>query len=176
MRVLALTYMVIGLAAVTEAQMLPLSDIERADAARFRFGVVAVEPRVGLNNFGWDSNVFNEVQQGKRDFTATLTPGADLWIRTGRGLFTVNGTADVVYFGRYGSQRSVNSRAVGQYEYGLNRLRPYLSARTLKTRDQPGFEIEARVRHYETEIQSGVDVRIGPKTNVRVNAKQIDYT
>jgi hypothetical protein len=171
---LVLLFVTVGQPAT--AQQIPLAVNDPVPTAQWRFGAVAMDPKAGLTNFGWDSNVFNEVEDPKEDFTFTNTPAADLWMRTGRGLLTLNGAADLVYFHTYDSQRSVNSRATGQYEYGFNRFRPYFSARTLSTSEPPGFEIEARVRHYETEFQAGGEVRVGPKTNARLNFRQVAYT
>lgn len=176
MRFFAVVLMVTVLGTPVAGQHLPLTAQEQVDAARFRFGPVVMDPSVALTNFGWDSNVLNSAIDPNQDFTATVTPGLSLWLRMGRAMVSLNGAADLVYFAEFESQRSLNSRATGQYEYGFNRIRPYASVRTVNTRDQPGFEIEARVRHYETEFQSGADFRVGSKTNARVNFRHIEYT
>jgi hypothetical protein len=158
------------------AQQIPLSASDPVATAPVQFGAFALDPKAALSNLGWDTNVFNDPTDPKQDFTFTITPAVDLWMRTQRGLLTVNGAADLVYFHEYDSQGGVNSRGTAQYEFGFNRLRPYGSARTLNTRDQPGFEIEARVRRYETEFQTGIDVRVASKSSARLNFRQIEYT
>jgi hypothetical protein len=51
------------------------------DAAKWRFGPLAVTPKVELKNLGWDSNVFNESENPKSDFTATADVPIDWWLR-----------------------------------------------------------------------------------------------
>ncbi len=104
-----------------------------------------------------------------------ISPATDLWLRTGRGLLTFSGGLDLVHFNKYSTERSVNSHASGQYEFRFNRLRPYASARTLNTRERPGYEIDARARHYETEFHVGTDVRVMSKGTVRVDFRHLDY-
>ena len=43
-------------------------------SARVHIGPFAVNPSISLANVGLDTNVFNEVVDPKKDFTATITP------------------------------------------------------------------------------------------------------
>ena len=155
------------------AQQVPTDD--PVATAPIRLGVVGVSPRLVLGNAGVDTNVFNSVDNRQRDFTLTLSPGTDLWLRTGRGLFTLSGGADLVYFRKFESQRSIGSHASGLYEFRFNRIRPYASAATATSRSRPGFEIDARARHYETDIHFGTDVRLMSKSTARIDFKKFDY-
>ena len=38
---------------------------------------------MALSNAGTDTNVFNEATDPKKDFTVTVTPATDLWLRLG---------------------------------------------------------------------------------------------
>ena len=69
-----------------------------------------------------------------------------------------------------------DSNARGQYEFRFNRLRPYASASTLNTKQRPGYEIDARARHYETDFRIGTDFRFMSKTTARVEFRQLDYS
>jgi hypothetical protein len=144
-------------------------------SAPSRIGAVGIAPRISLSNFSVDTNVFNTVSDPQRDFTFTVSPGTDLFLRTGRGLLTVSGGVDLVYFQEFDTERSLNSNARGQYEFRFNRLRPYASASTLNTRQRPGFEIDARARHYESDFHVGSDVRFMSKSMVRVDVRHLDY-
>ena len=90
--------------------------------APIRLGVLGLGPKVTLVNLGVDTNVFNEVEDPKEDFTFTVAPALDLWMRTGRGLLTLNGKVEFVYFNQYTSERSINPFGSAQYEYRLPRL------------------------------------------------------
>lgn len=144
--------------------------------APVRIGFLALHPRVRVDNLGVDTNVFNDRENRRRDFVATVAPGAQMWMRTGRGLLSVDGGVESVYFGEFESERSFNSSVVGRYELRFNRLRPYVSASTLNTRQRPGYEIDARARHYETEFHAGTDLRTGSKGVIRVDLRRLHYT
>lgn len=144
--------------------------------AAIRVGVLAFDPRVVLTNFGVDTNVFNSFENPQRDFTFGLKPGTDMFMRTGRGLFTLTGNLEFVYFAEFPSERSINSDVLGRYEFRFNRLRPYVSASWLDTNQRPGFEIDARARHYEADYRAGVDFRVASKSTLRVDFRRFDYT
>ncbi|MEO8680207.1 MAG: outer membrane beta-barrel protein [Vicinamibacterales bacterium] len=145
-------------------------------SAPVRIGVLGLKPRVGLTNFGWDTNVFNEVNDPKRDFTFAVKPGTELWLRTGKGLLSFEGDLELVYFNQYSTERAINSNAKGQYELRFNRIRPYASASTLNTKQRPGYEIDARARHYETDFHVGNDLKVASKSTVRLDFQHLDYS
>jgi hypothetical protein len=164
------------LARPAAAQQVPTDTDDPVASAPIRVGVVGLAPRVRLTNLGVDTNVFNTVDDPQRDFTFTVSPATDLWLRTGRGLLTVSGGVDLVYFQEFDTERSVNSNAMGQYEFRFNRLRPYASVSTLNTRQRPGYEIDARARHYETDFHAGTDFRVASKTTARIDYRHLDYS
>jgi len=119
--------------------------------------------------------VFNTVDDRQRDFTFTTAPSADIYLRTGRGLLSVSGGAEYVYFQKFATERSINSNATGQYEFRFNRLRPYASAGTLNTRERPGYEIDVRARRYESDLKVGSDFRFMSKSTARLEFRKLDY-
>ena len=52
---------------------------------RVRLGPLWLSPTIELTNLGIDTNVFNEPQESnpKQDFTLTVVPKTQLWIRIG---------------------------------------------------------------------------------------------
>lgn len=158
------------------AQQVPVAKDDPVANARIKFGVIALDPRFGVRDVGVDTNVFNTRDNEQRDFTFTVAPGTRLFMRTGKGLLTVDGNLEFVYFNKFDTERSMNSNVLGQYELRFNRLRPYVSARSLNTRQRPGFEIDARARHYEAEFEGGTDLRVASKSTVRVDYRQLDYS
>ncbi|MFA5908979.1 MAG: outer membrane beta-barrel protein [Vicinamibacterales bacterium] len=155
------------------AQQAPADD--PVASAPIHLGVVGVSPRFVLSNAGIDTNVFNTVDDRQRDFTFTTAPSADLYLRTGRGLLSVSGGAEFVYFQKFDTERSVNSNATGRYEFRFNRVRPYASAGTLNTKQRPGHEIDVRARHYETDLKFGSDVMFMSKSSARLEFRKLDY-
>lgn len=157
------------------AQQVPPPSDDPVASAPVRLGAFGLDPRVGISNLGVDTNVFNSVDDPQKDFTFTVPADLDVWLRTGRGLLTLTGGLDFVYFQEFETERSVNSNARGQYEFRFNRLRPYGSASTLNTRERPGYEIDARARHYETDFHVGTDLRVASKSTLRFDLRYLDY-
>jgi hypothetical protein len=164
------------LAGSAAAQQVPTATDDPVAAAPIRFGAVAFDPRLALTNFGVDTNVFNTVDDPQSDFTFALRPGTDMFLRTGRGLLTVGGNVEFVYFHEFETERSINSNVRGQYEFRFNRFRPYVSAGWLDTKERPGYEIDARARHYEADYHAGADLRVASKSTVRVDFQHLDYS
>jgi hypothetical protein len=170
----AALFLLVTLTSTAAAAQIPTND--PVAEAPYRFGVLGLAPRIGLTNIGIDTNVFNEVNNPKQDFTTTLQTGGEMWLRTGKGLLSVDGTLESIYFAEYSSESSVNSNAKGQYEFRFNKVRPYASAATINRRDRPGFEIDKRIRHYESDYHVGSDLRVASKGAVRLDFRHRDYT
>jgi hypothetical protein len=64
----------------------------------------------------------------------------------------------------------------GQYEYRLNRLRPIIAFTSVNAQDRPGYEIDARVRHYGDNLMAGVDVRLASKSFVQIGYRRNQTT
>jgi hypothetical protein len=175
-RWLAFGVMFVVLARSTSAQQVPTAAEDPVAEARVRVGAFAFNPRILLTNLGVDTNVFNSVENPQSDFTFALKPGTDMFLRTGRGLLTISGNLEFVYFSDAVAERSINSDVLGRYELRFNRLRPYGSASWLDTRNRPGFEINARARHYEADYHAGTDLRVASKSTLRVDFRHLDYS
>ena len=142
--------------------------------ATVHFGRFALRPTLALTNLGVDDNVFNESDQAnpKRDFTMTVTPATDLWLRLGRAWLKTTIKEDLVYYQRYASERSVNGWYDGSLTVPLNRLILKAGGNYLNTRDRPGFEINARSQRQETGFNGSVEVRAMPKTFFGLRGEQ----
>jgi hypothetical protein len=145
--------------------------------APIRLGVVGLAPRFSITNLGVDTNVFNSVTDSQRDFTFTGSPSLDLFMRTQRGLLSVSGRVEFVYFNKFDSERAVNGGGSAQYEYRFNRVRPFVRFGGLNTRERPGYEIDVRARRVETDLETGVDLRVASKSYVALSGRrrQVDY-
>ena len=137
--------------------------------ARMRFGPLALTPTVSVTDVGIDNNVFNEWENPKRDFTATVTPGTAFFLRLGRGRLTGNATLGYVFFEQYASQRGVNGGASVRAELPLIHVRPYLAFSYLNARERPGYEIDARVRHFDRTVTAGVALPLTAGTTIDVS-------
>lgn len=146
-------------------------------SAKVHIGPFAVNPSISLANVGLDTNVFNEVVDPKKDFTATITPAADTWLRLGPARLNVKMAGSYQYFAKYGDQRSFGTHDSVRLEFPLLHLRPWAEGAFLTMRDRPGYEINLRLRHSETSVAGGVDLLVSKRTTLGVSFWQtrIDY-
>jgi hypothetical protein len=146
---------------------------------RVRLGPLWLNPTIELANLGVDTNVFNEPQQDnpKQDFTLTVVPKTQLWVRIGPSWVSGEIDEEVVWYQKYASERSANSAFAIGWKIPLNRLLFDVGAKYLNTRDRPGFEIDERAQRFETSFRGKVEVRALSKTFFGVNAtrEKVEY-
>jgi hypothetical protein len=140
--------------------------------ARVRLGRLFLNPSIALTNLGVDTNVFNEADQSapKSDFTFTVTPQTDLWLRMGRSWLIGNVREDLVWYKSFASERSANNSVKAGWLMPLNRVTFYVDGAYLRARDRPGFEIDARSQRSERAYHGSVEIRARPKVFVGVRA------
>jgi hypothetical protein len=139
-----------------------------ADSARFHLGIIRFTPFLALTDIGVDTNVYNQYQEPKQDFTMTMGPGANYWLKLGRG--RLEGTSDVTYtwFQTYSDQRSLNTDNRAKLSLPLNRLIPFVDGLYNNGRRRVSFEIDSRAYNTEAAYGGGLDVRATAKSTFRV--------
>jgi Putative beta-barrel porin 2 len=146
---------------------------------RVRIGPLYMNPTIALANLGIDQNVFNEAsdQNPKKDFTLTLVPNADLWLRMGRTWFTGAIKEEIVWYQKYTTERAANTMYSLSWKVPLNRLTANVGASYADVRDRPGFEIDARSRRKELQYNGSVEVRALSRTFLGVTAsrQKVDF-
>jgi hypothetical protein len=145
------------------------------EAGRFRLGPIRFTPVLTIANLGIDTNVFNEADDPKSDFTAVFGPRADYWIRLGRARVIGQSGVDYYYFQEYDSQRSFGTTNRARLELPLARVVPFVEGQYTNTRQRAGYEIDARVHRTETGGRGGVDLLLGGRTTVRAAAGAVQY-
>ena len=158
-------------AGAAAAQNLP----DPAETARIRLGVLSLTPRFGLRNFGVDTNIYNDGNNPQRDLTATVTGGADTWVRFGRGLVWGRTTVDLYHFVKAADQRSLNISQDGRLDVDLGFLVPRVGGSFLNTRQRPNDEFDERVQQRNTLAYGGVLVPIGSKARVDAEFRREEY-
>jgi hypothetical protein len=138
--------------------------------ARMRIGRLFLNPTIGLTKLGVDTNVFNEPDQlePKRDFTLTVTPQTDLWLRMGRSWVTGKVKEDLVWYQTYATERSANNSVNLGWQMPLNRLMFNADTAYLRTHDRPGFEIDQRSQRSELAYDGSVEIRARAKTFIGI--------
>jgi hypothetical protein len=134
---------------------------------RFRLGFIRYTPSINISNVGVDTNVFNELEDPKDDFTASFGPKAEFWSRLGtRGRFYGSTGLDYQYFREYESQRSFGTSNVARVDVDLGRFMPFVDGNYTNTRVRPGFEIDERARRETYGGHAGLSVRVQSKTRL----------
>jgi len=160
-------------------QAVPAAAQQPPDAvatAPIRFGPLGLGPRMALTNVGIDTNVFNDAENPKQDFTLTASPGIELWLRAGPGLLTAEARLDIAYFATYSTETSASRSLSAGYEFPLNRVRPMVNFYSDNVRERPGYEIDTRVRRQEDGGLAGMDVRLAGKSHLQMGYRQSHTT
>ena len=140
---------------------------EARERARLHLGGLYVTPALQLKEMGVDSNVFNEPGSTARDFTINLAPGAQLALPIGRrALVESTLAANLVYFQRYASQRSVNPNASVRVTGFFRRLTLAGGGGYLNTHERMNQEIDARAGRTDKSAHAAFDIRVVPKFSV----------
>jgi hypothetical protein len=140
---------------------------------QMRIGPLYVNPTIALTNAGVDTNVFNESTGSKRDFTVTVTPATDLWLRVGPTWLQARIREDLVWFEKYASERSANNAYSVTWDIPLNRLRLIPTFGHVNTRQRPGFEIDTRAQRTELNYGGTIEVAALSKLFFSATANQV---
>jgi hypothetical protein len=132
----------------------------------FRLGSVYLSPALAIRQLGLDSNVFNDPEDPKEDFVASVLPELNVFLRP--SYMQVSGAfgADFTYFHTYSSERYIAPVGRGRVDFLFNRLRPFIGGSRTDTRERPNPEIDARARHVFFEVGGGLGFEISPQTMV----------
>lgn len=147
-------------------------EADPGEAARFRFGPLRFTPSIVVSNLGVDNNVFNEVDNPKRDTTAAFGPAANYWLRMGKARLSGRTSAQYLYFKEFSNQRSWNGSSDARIEMPLARLTPFISGVYTNSRERPGYEIDSRARRRDQTFSLGTDLRLSGKTTIVLTASQ----
>jgi hypothetical protein len=145
-----------------------------ADAVRVRIGPLMMNPTISLTNLGIDHNVFNDPPDKvpKQDFTFTVTPNTDFWLRAGSTWITGSLNESINWYQRYSSERTANN----EYKLGWNAPTSHIGFKIngsyISARERPGFEIDTRAARKETLFTTALDFKGLPKTYVGVTASR----
>jgi hypothetical protein len=138
--------------------------------ARLRLGPLVVKPSVALTDFGIDTNVFNETHDPKQDVTATIEPQIETWLRAGPARLSTRSRSGMVYYQQYQGERSLNSDHEAKLEFLFGRMRPFVDASVLNSRQRPGYEIDTRAQRQEAGMSVGGRLRLAGDTWLDVAA------
>ena len=138
-------------------------------------GPVTLNPSIVLRDVGFDSNIRNEADEAKEDFTLTAQPRLGAAVPLGPSLLTASVAVGFVYYATYKEEQSINRLFEGRLEWSPSRLRPFLAASLNHTRERAGYEIDNRVLREETAISGGVDLKLTGITSLVASFDRTTY-
>jgi len=160
---------VVAAASFASAQTNGDGDGPDPSKVRVRFGPLWVSPSIAIPSLGVDTNVFNSPPgEAQKDYTVTLIPQTDLWLRMGRTWVTGTIKEDLVWYQQFASQRSANESFTLGWNVPLNRLKISTTGTWLGTADRPGYEIDARAERHEQVYSGTAEIRALSKTFIGV--------
>lgn len=135
-------------------------------------GPVEVRPRIVFSNVGVDNNVFNEFEDAKSDFTATISPDLDLAVRPGPLRLSLLTGTDFVYFHRYDTERSTGRRFGARAELDLPLIKPFVAYSAAHTSARSGNEVDLRIRHRPQALSGGLRFILASRTSLLLSARR----
>jgi hypothetical protein len=146
---------------------------EPVETMPIHFGPFGLRPSVSITNVGNDSNVFNEPDNPQEDFTATAVPRLVARVRGGRLLLSYGSAAELVYFRKFTSERSVNTTTDLRLDGSFGRLEPYVSAGWVATKERLNSEVDVRSPRTQQTYGAGARVLLASRTAVVVSARRL---
>jgi hypothetical protein len=141
-------------------------------SARLHLGPVHLTPRFVIRRLGVDTNVFNEIENPRRDFTFTMGPELDVLVApVSRFSLRATGLADFVYFQTYVSERAVNTEWRVRAEGRVRRIRVFAEDAFLDAKSRPNLEIDERVGRRENQFSLGVATQVAPRIEVGLQGR-----
>jgi len=139
---------------------------------KIRLGPVSLNPTISIANIGVDSNVFNEAIDPKHDFTATISPRTELYLRFLGTWFTGLVNEDLVWYQKYSTERQANSTYGLAWKWPLTRLTIDTSANHTSTRERSGYEIDSRAERAQNAFSAGASFRFLVNTGIEFTARR----
>ena len=129
-----------------------------------RGGPMSFYPTFAVRDAGTDSNVYNDQNGQKGDFTYSVVPRLFVVVPIANTRFVGTGFGNFVYFQTYKDQQSISGVFEGRYEVVSPGFRPFATAGFADRRERRGHEIDARVRQRQTFMSIGSDMDVTSNT------------
>jgi hypothetical protein len=146
-----------------------------ADTGRFQFGPLRFTPWIALTDIGFDTNVFNEADRPKRDFTTAVGPASNFWMNVGRSRIRAKSAGQYLFFNKYDTQRSWTTTNEGRWEVPLARVTPFVIGAYNSTRQRPSYEIDSRARQRQRSYGAGTELQLSGKSQLVLTGRRSSF-
>jgi len=132
----------------------------------FYAGPLQLFPTFTIRDIGIDSNVYNDSQVLREDFTYTVSPMLHAVLPIGASRLTTRGGLDFRYFQRLKDQQSTSGWLNTQLEVGSGRVRPFGTAGLVRSHERGGYDVDTRALSVATQAKVGASVALTPITKL----------
>ena len=141
---------------------------------RVRIGPLMMNPTISISNVGIDHNVFNDPpdKAPKQDFTFTVVPLSDFWLRAGNTWITASLNESINWYQKYASERTANNSYKVGWFYNGSRMTFKTDGTYTTARERPGFEIDTRAAHKDLAFNGAIDFNMFAQTFIGVTASR----
>ena len=122
-------------------------------------GSLKLAPGITINQIGVDSNVFNQANDPKEDFIASVKPDLAAFLRLRFMQVSAYGGGDFSYFRTYDTENSAGYAGRARVDFLFSRFFPFVGFGETKTRERAGSEIDVRANNVLREQSGGVGYR-----------------
>jgi len=165
---------IVALVSLVSAPVFAQQDPNAPDPekVKVRFGPVSMNPTVTFGDIGVDENVFNETTDPRRDFTFTISPRTEIYLRFLGTYFTGKMNEDIIWYQHYPTERQANTTYGLDWKWPLTRLTVDATASHGSTRERPGFEIDERAQRSLNIFTAGTSFRLFLDTGFVLSLKR----
>jgi hypothetical protein len=141
------------------------------EAAQIAFGAVSIYPSLVVADAGRDSNVFDDSQAPKEDYTFTVQSRVLAVTRLGLNELMFSTGSDYVWFRQYTQERSNNATYAVRFNLSASRFKPFIGAQDSHIRARPNPEIDARVSLLDRQVTAGSAFNLTERTAITASAE-----
>ena len=141
------------------------------------FGSVKIAPGVTVRQLGWDDNIFDEPESKspKDDYVVSAMPDVAVFSHLRYVRLAGYAGSELTYYKTYDSENSNGYALRGRADFLLSRLRPFIAAGEIQTRERPNGEIDTRADRLEEEVSGGVAFDLSEHSLIYGSAYQIGH-
>jgi hypothetical protein len=146
------------------------------EAAQIEYGPVSLYPSLQIVDAGKDSNVFDDNEKPKDDYTFTIASRALVVTRLGANELMFSTGSDYIWFRQYKQEQSSNALYAVRFNLSASRFKPFVGAERARTRARPSAEIDVRARRLERNFIVGSNFMLTERTAITASATAGDST
>jgi hypothetical protein len=143
------------------------------EAPPIQLGPVDVYPTLQIADAGKDSNVFEDAQDPKSDYTLTVQSRVLTVTKLGLNELMFSTGGDYLWFRQYKQEQSSDGQYAMRFNLSASRFKPFIGAGRTRTRTRPTTEIDLRARRLERSVVVGSNFDLTQRTAITATA-QID--